>query len=223
MMLGVTIGVGSEWAEVALKASLRMEQMTGINCTVITDEIYKVDHPSWMKCAVVDHSPFKPYDSFMIFDADVICVKPWNPHTLFESMGRPFMAVPDTRDQVVWDECNALGISFPDVYVNGGLTIFGREHAPIWRNTFKHHPKCGRWLEQGALNLSLLNSGVEVCRLPRYFNVLMNGDRGLKSIPDKQVIERAINVHACGINGPRGIQRMQERYGIHHESTPVEA
>lgn len=210
-MIGVCLGIGDDWYDVACVAAEQMSHMTGLKCVVIERPLCETAHPSWNKCKIVDSFDD---DSFLVFDADIICVQRWTPLKLFQSVGRAFCAVPDTRDQVVWDECNELGISFPDCYVNAGLTMFGREHAPIWRETFKYHPKCGRFLEQGALNLSLLNSGIEVCRLPRYFNVMMNGDRGMKAIPDQDVVHRAINVHACGTKSVQGVKNVQDKYGL---------
>jgi hypothetical protein len=210
-MIGVTIGTGEPWKAVAEVAAKRMTQMTGLECVVIDERFKPVCHPSWLKCHVIDH--FKEQDSFLLFDADIIAIKKWNPQQLFESLGRPFCAVPDMRSDIVFEECNQLGIAFPDCYVNGGLTMFGREHKVIWENTWRRHPKCGRWLEQGALNLALLDSGCEICRMPRRFNVLTY--RGATLEWDTFDVRHTINLHVCGTACAQEVKEVQLRYGMY--------
>jgi len=218
-MIGATIGIGPDWYKVARNAADRMEAMTGLQCIVITGtgdpqpaDPWRVVHPSWLKCKVAEI--LKHENEFLVFDADVIAHRPWNPKELFKNMRRAFCVVPDTRDQQVFDECNAIGMPFPDVYVNGGLLIFGREHQPIWDAVWKRHPgPFGKWLEQGALNIALLDSGCEVCRLPRYYNTLLH----MSQLDGQTVdISRAINLHFCGVNNPQSLLKIQAKLNANH-------
>jgi len=219
-MIGLCYGIGTH-AEAARFAADQMQYMTGVSCTVIeTNPLAEEVHPSWLKCIAIDLFPEE--DSFLVFDADILCLKPWDPEKIFEDLGRPFCAVPDTRDQIVYEECNNLGIPFPDLYINGGLTIFGQEHAEVWRSTWKRRPRCGKWMEQGALNLALLDTGVETCRLPRWFNVLANGKDGLREIKDPTVKHRMINLHFCGTKIAEVLALQKQYVAIHsYQADPL--
>jgi len=184
--------------------------MTGLECRVITDVFCGAYHPSWQKAKLIDHFP--NVDSFLVFDADLICLRRWNPDVLFETLGRPFCAVPDRRTDGVYEECAELSIAFPDIYVNGGMTMFGREHKPVWDEVWKRHPKCGRFLEQGALNLALLDLDIQVCRLPKRYNVVTHRGQITQSELDAL---GAINLHATNLKVPSEVAKIQSQYGLY--------
>jgi hypothetical protein len=211
-VIGVTLGVGDGWREVAAVAAQRMAHYTGLQITVVENPIRQYAHPSWAKADVIEMFPTE--DSFLVFDADVVCLRHWSPDQLFADLGRPFCAAVERRSQDVFDECAALEISFPDVMVNGGLLMFGREHLPVWEAVRGRHPKCGRWMEQGALNLSLLESDFEVCRLPRQFNTLAHNKPLAALTPDEIERKRVINLHWCGVRDPQKLLEIQKRYGL---------
>jgi hypothetical protein len=194
-MIGVTIGIGEGWREVAGVAARQMELMTGLECLVIDDGVNfgTVTHPSWMKCLLAKNFP--QHSEFLVFDADVICVRPWDPKALFVSMGRNFCAVPEENHVPVLVECHNFRLPFPDWYVNGGLLMFGREHQPVWDEVWAKHPEYGSWLEQTALNEAL--RGHEVARLPRIYNSMLHGDRNAALEKRKT----AVNVHADSFGG----------------------
>ena len=122
-MIGVTIGIGAEWARLARATAQRMSAHTGLECRVIDSCTYGVAHPSWLKCHV--HRIFPEADSFLLFDADILPLKEWDPHGLFESLGRPFCGVPEPNSNLmVRDECEAWGLGYPDIYLNGGLLMY---------------------------------------------------------------------------------------------------
>lgn len=220
-MIIVCIGIGDGWSECAHSAASRMSEMTGLDYVVIDDQFADSPHPSWLKAKVTERLP--DYDDFLVMDADMVCVQTWNPLWLYESMGRPFCAVPDTRDPWVYGECMNLGIPFPDTYVNGGLTMFNRRHQHVWDKVWARLPSCGQWQEQGALNLALLETGVEVCRLPRRFNVILN--KGcIITEESKPLLSNAVNIHGCNIGGVEKLKQFQERYGLLPEAyQPVTA
>lgn len=211
-MIGVTFGVGDGWLAVAQAAATRMAQYTGLKCVVVENSLRQYAHPSWSKADVIEMFP--DVDSFLVFDADVVCLREWRPKWIFDDLGRPFCAVYERRSQDVFDECAALEISFPDVMVNGGVLMFGREHLPVWQVVRGKHPKCGRWMEQGALNLALLDGDIEVCRLPRIFNTLAN-NKPLVPLSDDEIMKRGvINYHWCGVRDPQKLREIQGRYGL---------
>lgn len=215
-MLIVCIGVGDQWGEVAETSAQRMSSMTGLEHVVVRDMFYPAIHPSWLKCHVARKFPDE--ESFLVMDADMLCLQPWQPQRMFEDMRRPFMAVSDSRCENTLKECEALGIPFPSVYMNGGLTIFGREHQYIWNDVWKRHPICGRYLEQGSLNLSLLLLDPQMCRLPDRFNFVTYQAR----IKDAELKAMdCINVHVAGCAGQASIVReAQTRFfnGVKYEA-----
>jgi hypothetical protein len=202
-MIGVTIGIGEGWDEVAREARRRMELMTGLKCQVLGEEFVdlvnvlfhqKAVHPSWLKCFVA--SMFPEEQEFLVFDADVICVRPWDPNALFKMMGRRFCAVAEENRVTVLVECANFRLPFPDWYVNGGLLMFGQEHAPVWDAVWARHPQYGSWLEQTALNEALRSE--EVVRLPRIYNSMLHG-----VIEDghRAIAQGAVNLHADSMGG----------------------
>jgi hypothetical protein len=194
-VIAVTIGIGPDWKRVAERAAERMSACTGLQARVINSmEGVEVAHPSWLKCFIAD--VFTDHDEFLVFDADIIALRPWDPAGLFDSLGRPFCAVPEPNGARVFEECKAHTLPFPDWYVNGGLTIFGREHVPIWRRTWEMHPRYGSWLEQTALNQALAETYLPTCRLPRRFNALAHGgkiDPGYIAVAADSIV----NLHCC--------------------------
>ena len=198
-MIGVTIGIGPGWQACAERAATQMAAMTGLSCHVVTRPHHttEVAHPSWLKCWITEMFPAE--DAFLLFDADILPLRPWDPDGIFHKLGRPFLAVPEDNTPPVFNECRRYQLPPWDWYVNGGLTIFGHEHAPIWRAVWKRHPGYGSWLEQTALNHVLLESGTPVCRLPRQFNQLLHGRLDL-AVPMANS-GQYINLHADSLGG----------------------
>lgn len=195
-MIGVTIGTGA-WKDQARDTAQRMEAMTGLACFVIEEDTYGCVHPSWLKCHI--HRIFPMADSFLVFDADILPLRPWNPKSLFEMNGRAFMGVPEPNESpAVRAQCEAWGLGYPDTYLNGGLLIYGREHAPVWERTWECHPDGGFWMEQTAMNRALVDEAVEVCRLPRRFNLIAQKGR-IVPIYARATLRDAVNVHTCAM------------------------
>lgn len=177
-MIGVTIGIGRLWPEIAARSARRMQKMTGLRCIVIDgarrvgapERLPEVVHPSWLKCHITRIFPTE--HRFLVFDADIFCLSHWDPEALFAETRKSFCAVPDRNLPAVYKECCEHQLPFPDWYVNGGLLMFNRKHEAIWDEVWNKHPRYGRWLEQTALNKAIQESGIDVCRLPRVFNQL---------------------------------------------------
>jgi hypothetical protein len=214
-MIGVTIGTG-EWKKQARDTAHRMEAMTGIPCFVIEEDAYNCAHPSWLKCHI--HRIFPNADSFLVFDADILPLRGWEPDTLFEMSGRAFMGVPEPNaSPAVLAECKAWGLGYPDTYLNGGLLLFGREHAPVWDRTWSRHPQGGAWMEQTALNRALIDEAVEVCRLPRRFNLMAHRGR-INPIYARATLRDAINVHTCAMPSAESCTEIHGKILAYHET-----
>lgn len=208
-MIGVTIGIGPDWEPIARRSAEIMSNMTGLQCRVIAscDNL----RPSWAKCLVTELFPQE--NEFLVFDADIVCLKSWKPAVLFDTMGRRFCAVPEPKSEPVLNECKTYRIPFPDWYVNGGLTLFGREHRPVWRRTLERHPSFGSWEEQTALNLALKETGVEMARLPRIYNALAHHGELLPDYAGCRM-EEIVNIHYCSIGVPSVLSVLQSREAI---------
>ena len=214
-MIGVTIGTGP-WKAQAEATAHRMEAMTGLACFVIYEDAYGCDHPSWLKCHI--HRIFPHADSFLVFDADILPLRPWNPKSLFEMNGRAFMGAPEPNaSPAVLSECEKWGLGYPDIYLNCGLLIFGQEHAPVWDRTWCRHPDGGSWMEQTALNRALVDEGVEVCRLPRRFNLMAHRGR-INPIYARATLRDAVNVHTCAMPSAEDCREIHEKIIAYHLS-----
>lgn len=209
-MIGVTIGIG-DYRQSAYHAAVRMSDMTGLKCEVLTHDcgLKELPSPSWLKCAITTIYP--KHDSFLVFDSDIICLRKWDPELIFESLGRPFCAALDLNSRSVHRECVTLNLGFPDVYVNGGLTIFGKEHEQVWSRTWMKRPGMGRWQEQGALNVSLFETDFEVCRLPRKLNFLSHFAKVPLEMADRLGV---VNYHACSLGKASEVERVQREFGL---------
>lgn len=217
-MIGVVIGIGDKWRSIARASADRMSRMTGLRCEVFDHPYIPTIHPSWQKAFIIQR--YAKEDSFLCFDADIICLRQWDPERLFNDLGRAFCAVPDDHSEQVFKECEFLNISFPGIYVNAGLMMFGREHDYVWDRVWTKHPHCGAWLEQGALNLALLNMQVEICRLPRKFNVLAHQGQMAPHESTISIHKNGwINLHACSCKTPEQLVEVQKRFGLYDTSS----
>lgn len=203
-MIIVSIGIGPGWRAIAQAAVNRMSEMTGLEGRVVDEMFFPCIHPSWLKCHLLKRFPG---EDLLVMDADIIGLQMWNPKGIFEAMRRAFCAVPEDRFKSVLDECEETGIPWPDWYVNGGLLMFGPEHQPLWDFVWRKHPKCGRWLEQSAINLGLLDTGIEICRLPKKFNFVTH--EGQINCNDLRKAD-AVNLHvsSCNVDQLRQVHRI---------------
>lgn len=212
-MIGITIGIGGEWAALARRTAERMEAMTGLPCHVIDHDDFGCSHPSWLKCHV--HRIFPNEESFFVFDADILPLRPWDPASMFYTLGRPVMAVPEPNDNPdLLKECQEWCFGYPDCYLNAGLLIFGREHVDILERAWSMHPNGGRWLEQSAFNRAIIDSGHEVCRLPRHFNMIAQRGR-VFAMYARTTLRHAYCVHTCALGSPQAVTEAHQRILAH--------
>lgn len=200
-MIGVTIGIGEGWQEIARKAALRMQEMTGIECLIWSKTDKYVCNPSWLKCDIFgpwDLDPIKAHDEIMIFDADILPMKPWNPLTYCQGDNFHFAGVAEFTAPV-WDECQRFGVPFGQ-YFNCGMFIIHRRAKSALEWAGRKHPEYGSWLEQTAINVGLQKMGYPLTHMPAELNYLLWPTRdkydreSLQSRPE-------INLHAASLNG----------------------
>lgn len=204
-MIGVTIGVGEGWYERAVWAANRMAFMTGLHCEIVKDTVNDF-HPSWCKLNVPLMYPHE--ESFLIFDSDIICMKPWNPRQLYIDSGHKFLWCRDVDTDPVIAEAKEFGI---ERYHNAGIFICGRHHLPLMTSAFLRGPVYGKWLEQTALNEAVQDSSNGTARtLPRAYNTLLwpkIDDYSPEALTNRHVV----NLHAASLNGDwRRLQGIQE-------------
>jgi hypothetical protein len=145
----------------------------------------------------------------MIFDADILPMKPWDPRSLYRGK---FAGVVENQTDIIRAECSLYNLNRRR-YINGGLVMFDESHAEIWAETWSKHPRYGTWLEQTALNKAL--AGHEIDLIPNIYNTLLRPDRD--DISAKALLARPeTNLHLCGLRGDVGtLLAVQEALGFH--------
>lgn len=195
-ILGVTIGIGELWEKAAKRVAERMERNTGIECRVITENHFGVIHPSWLKAYL--HQMYPEYDKLIIFDADIIPLKPWDARRVCEESEGLIAGVVDTGDGVV-AECVNYNLD-PKTYINGGLVISGRIHQHIWERVKRGHPRYGSWVEQTALNKAIQKYTIGVYGLPQEYNHIFEFWKKKLDV-EKIVNSNIINFHLASLKG----------------------
>ena len=191
-MTGFVIGIGEGWPGVAAVCARRMEAMTGIKSHVITSDPYNLVHPSWLKCKIPEMFPDE--QSYFIFDADILPLKPWRIQILHHKP--TFIAVPDRATEMVRQEQVALGMGEDHTYINGGFLIFNRAASHIMTDAFQHYPIYGNWLEQGAVNKEISKHPGLLSLMDNAFNCHVH-----PNLIDDAIEKGIFNAHLTGLRG----------------------
>lgn len=179
-MKGYTIGTG-KWRKVAEYAAARMQEMTGVECSVWTPRKEWV-HPSWAKCEI-------PIETdTLIFDADVWCMEEWCPRPVVEPW-----AVMEPANPAVDLECQLYRLNRL-TYFNGGMMMLTAMESNLLPMAAKYHPRYGKWLEQTALNTVLAG---RMTMIPLRFNHLLRANREPMDVASLRA-HGAINLHFTG-------------------------
>lgn len=197
-MLGITIGTG-DWGPVAEAAAARMQEMTGCLTTIIRNDDSRFAHPSWNKLFLNGPCFF--------FDADIWCMKRWNPQELLDRYQRTLM-LPERPHTAIKTECQLYGIPL-DSYYNAGLIIMTGNEGPLFENAFSRHPTYGRWLEQTSLNRSVVELKWQVQPLPDAYNRMVR----IETPVEKLRMEQAINLHFAGPKTPAQLLEVYKQLG----------
>ena len=195
-MQAITIGTG-KWAKLAQYSAARMAEMTGLDVMVLGDKEVgplNLSHPSWAKCWL---EQFNPTDKdLFIADADVWCMKEWNPVTALADY--PLVVVKDESSDQVRAECRLYGLD-PEKYFNTGLMLVHAFSALYGAQ--RYHPRFGRWAEQTAINKAVQDWKIEPTYLPHAYNRLLwpgkddYGTDALKALG-------AVNLHFASMHDP---------------------
>jgi hypothetical protein len=197
-MIGVTLGMDKDWVKVAHRAADQMAKMTGLKCHVIDSPYGKpYEDVRWEKFRIMQAFPAE--DSFLYFDADNWCVKPWKPEALFEGYNRDFLAVGSVRNNYLDLECLQFDIPPDGTYVCSGLFLFGREHREMIDYTASLYPGFGDWPDQTALNIVMRKFG-GYSILPQKFSAETHGGNYSPQYT-KVPVQQIINYHFCSCGG----------------------
>jgi len=207
--LGVTIGAGPGWKEAAEITAERMSRATGADCAVISRDPLGMANPSWLKCHVLDIFP--GYDRYFVFDADLLCLRPWDLTSIIEEAGDRWIGVRDRMSDPVKLECLNYNLD-SRAYMNLGFSIFTPDHVEVWERTLRGHPTYGSWLEQTGVNSAIQQTRTPLMLLPPAFNYLWFWFAGVPLQPAKLKEAGVVNLHMTSLHGGAKVLRaIQER------------
>jgi len=196
-MLGITIGSGKGWKENAKAAALQMQNMTGIECLVFDYEEPNI-HPVWHKALIPAVYGHQQHKHFLYFDADIYCIKPWNPQELIEQYPNKFMACLDrSEDPYLLSVCHLLQLD-PWKYINAGLYIFGEAQFEMFHEVWKHRFNEIELREQSVINQYIKDRWDTVHLLDKKYNRMI----WLDQIPEGELYNNSslqddtINIHS---------------------------
>lgn len=172
-MVGITIGVGQYYGELAELAAKAMQEKTGVETVVLRDEHFAksgLPAPHHLKLRMFD---LVDADSIVYFDADMACLKPWEPQRFANS--RAVVAVAESARPLHVHTAEHWGIPVQE-YFNAGLMILNRryhkdwlletEHFVLTDTKFKEYDP----LDQAALNIIRHRMGLKLELLDRRYN-----------------------------------------------------
>lgn len=209
-MLGVVIGIGSGWKRCAERSAFLMHLNTGLECRVVSERPngWELDKPSWLKLWLQDEFPGQ---DLMIFDADMISIRPWDP---VEQLGVYDMAWAVDRGRAVAGECLSRGLD-PATYGNSGLVLI-RAGCQILQRSREYYPDRSAWFEQTAVNLTVQSEhDFRVRLMSDLYNFLIRGPRCPRAGASCRA--QAYNLHFVGLHkNPKRLERLfklQEHFG----------
>ena len=209
-MLGVVIGIGSEWKKCAKRSAFLMHSNTGLECHVVSEwpNGRELANPSWLKLWLQDEFPGQ---DLMIFDADMIAIQPWNP---VEQLGTYDMAWVSDRGPQSSAECLNRGLD-PAKYGNGGLILI-RAGCRILQQSRKYYPDRSAWFEQTAVNLTVQSGhDFQVRLMPDLYNFLVRRRHHSKAVAGDYA--QAYNLHFVGLHNSstrlKRLFKLQEHFG----------
>lgn len=169
---GFVVGIGSEWAFPAGLAATRLESALKLPFAVMTARPPGMPaewHPSWAK--LWGFEAFPEATHILAADADLLPIAPRASLPIVD-----FAAALDDDNRPVRHESAAYGIPAGH-YFNAGLFLASRAMQPALEAARARGPRYGSWLEQTALNVSVLahvraNPELQTATLPRALNWL---------------------------------------------------
>lgn len=175
-MIGVTIGVGGKWRELAELAAAAAQQWTGLNIVVLGDDELRhsgISRAVELKTAVFD---YVAEENILLFDADLLFVREWDP-TIYADRQELICVRDFNFEPHILADALRLGIPARD-YFNAGFIIANRTHHS---RLFEHarrslHEVRSPLYDQSALNAGRVRLGIPVQFLDRRYNTLSDAD-----------------------------------------------
>lgn len=199
-MIGLCIGTGT-WYGLAQRAAARMGDMTGIPCHVIDRVDSNLVHPSWHKLNLLRDYPG---ETLFIFDADMWCMKRWDPEDVLINDDGAFgelvpecwsglAMVPEPVIPRVRMESALYHIPIGR-YCNTGLLIVDNRAHAVFASAKKLHPIYGSFLEQTGVVHCAEAMMFPVAHLPLRYNTLVP----ISARRDEIVSADIVNAHFAG-------------------------
>lgn len=173
-MVGVTIGVGEYYGRLARLAAQALEANTGVKKTVILNDEHFASSglpaPHHLKLRMFD---LIDDDSLLYFDADMACLKPWEPERFAHTDA--VVAVAESARPLHIHTAKDWGIPVEE-YFNAGLMILNRRHHHEWLRETERFVKTDTKfqeydpLDQAALNITRRRLGLKLNLLDRRHN-----------------------------------------------------
>lgn len=189
---GFIIGTGA-WRGAARETAEAASANTGLPFTVIEEDWVGLCHPSWLKLWIPERYPA---DGWLVMDADIVPLRPWNPMAILErDAGAVHMARDRAGLEIVERECLAMGIPRPDLYCNAGMLLFAEGGRKVLEQAREEYPRGGRWIEQSLVNRHVQTSRV-LYPFARCYNHVCSAWQ-VEADPD--AFRFSVNVHVVGL------------------------
>jgi len=172
-MIAVTIGVGEYYARLALHAARAVQRMTGLETVVLDDTHFAASGLPYCHHLKLRLFDLVDDDSVMYFDADMVCLNPWDPKR-FEDR-EALVAVSESARPLHIHTSRDWEIPVRE-YFNAGLMILNRYCHQEWlRETERFILTDTRFAQydpydQAALNITRHRLGLKLDLLDRRYN-----------------------------------------------------
>jgi glycosyl transferase family 8 len=181
-MVGVTIGVGEYYSRLARHAAQAVEEKTGIEVVILTDEHFAssgLPAPHHLKLRMFD---FVNDESALYFDADMVCLSPWSPERLARIDA--LVAVAESARPLHVRTAQDWEIP-PGEYFNAGVLLLNRRCHQGWLRETEHFVLTDKKFaeydpyDQAALNITRHRLGLKLELLDRRYNWIGYGSSRL--------------------------------------------
>lgn len=194
-MIGVTIGIGRAYREMAELAAESVRKWTGLDVDVITDA-------AGMRAAEVKLTLLERYsETVFYFDADTRMVNAWP--ELREYEGREsFIASKHDASEALDRDCEHYKLN-PDRFFYAGLWIANRQHAAAFKHAIElcqsDYYRTSFGVDQTALNVAMQRFDVDFQPLPWERHVVC-APENLHKIPADASVLHIAGAHLQGEN-----------------------
>lgn len=194
-MIGVTIGVGRPYREMAELAAESVRKWTGLEVRVVTNT--QGCHPAKYKLLLLEQHD----QTVFYFDADTRMVNAWP--ELREYEGREsFIASKHDASEALDRDCEHYKLN-PDRFFYAGLWIANRQHAAAFKHAIElcqsDYYRTSFGVDQTALNVAMQRFDVDFQPLPWERHVVC-APENLHKIPADASVLHIAGAHLQGEN-----------------------